>query len=128
LIHCICLKLHCQSGMISFAQSIPDFRFILTDLEDALKKCVPRESLKQYRTKRNEYNRRFDEYRASITVNQNNEANNQSLISDVNQRVHVNIQLRAELSHALIELAEESEHPLCLFIDGYERISEADPE
>jgi hypothetical protein len=37
-------------------------------------------------------------------------------------------QLRAELSGALLELAEECAQPLCLFIDGYERLVETDPE
>lgn len=59
-------RLNWRSGQLSFAQSTPSFRSILVGLEDALKGCVPRESLKRYREKRDEYNRRFDEYRASI--------------------------------------------------------------
>jgi len=127
--------LNWQAGQLSFAQSTPDFRTILAGLEDALKGCVPRESLKQYRDKRDEYNRRFDEYRAAITISSSVEASEQSSISNVAQSVQVNaqlrereLQLRSELTRALVELAEESTHPLCLFIDGYERLLESDPE
>ncbi len=37
------------------------------------------------------------------------------------------LHLRAFWSRALLELAEESERPLCIFIDGYERLVESDP-
>jgi tetratricopeptide (TPR) repeat protein len=130
-----CPRLNWQSGQLSFAQSTPDFRSILMGIEDALKNCVPRESLKRYREKRDEYNRRFDEYRASIIIAPNVEASNQSSISNVSQSVQVNAQLRerelhlrSELTRALVELSEESTSPLCLFIDGYERLAEGDPE
>jgi tetratricopeptide (TPR) repeat protein len=63
------------------------------------------------------------------------EAREQSHISDIQQNVQINaelrkreLQLRAELTRALLELAEESQHPLCLFIDGYERLAEMEPE
>jgi len=127
--------LNWQSGQLSFAQSTPDFRTILAGLEGALKGCVPRESLKQYRDRCDEYNRRFDEYRAAITISLSVEASEQSSISNVSQSVQVNaqlrereLQLRSELTRALVELAEESAHGLCLFIDGYERLLEGDPE
>ncbi len=127
--------LNWHAGQLSFAQSTPDFRTILAGLEDALKGCVPRESLKHYRDRRDEYNRRFDEYRAAITISSSVEASEQSSISNVNQSVQVNAQLRerelhlrSELTRALVELAEESTRPLCLFIDGYERLLESDPE
>jgi tetratricopeptide (TPR) repeat protein len=127
--------LNWQAGQLSFAQSTPDFRTILAGLEDALKGCVPRESLKQYRDRRNEYNHSFDEYRAAITISSSVEASEQSSIANVSQSVQVNAQLRerelhlrSELTRALVELAEESIHPLCLFIDGYERLLESDPE
>jgi tetratricopeptide (TPR) repeat protein len=131
----VCPRLNWQSGQLSFAQSTPDFRSILMGIEDALKDCVPRESLKRYREKRDEYNRRFDEYRASIIITLNVEASDQSSISNVGQSVQVNAQLRerelhlrSELTRALIELSEESTSPLCLFIDGYERLTEGDLE
>jgi len=38
------------------------------------------------------------------------------------------IELVAELTRALLELAEESQPPLCLFIDGYERLTSTDTE
>ena len=38
------------------------------------------------------------------------------------------LQLRFELGRALIELAEESQRPFCLFLDGYERFVETDSE
>src|SRR6266852_4309994 len=69
LINRVCPTLGWQTSQLSFAQSQPDFRAILMGLEDAFRDCVPHESLKQYRAKRDEYNRRFDEYRASIVVN-----------------------------------------------------------
>ncbi len=52
-------KLGWKSGQLSFAQFLPDFRAILAGLEAALKGCVPHPSLKQYRDKRDEYNRSF---------------------------------------------------------------------
>jgi tetratricopeptide (TPR) repeat protein len=129
-------KLGWKSGQLSFAQSLPDFRAILVGLEAALKGCVPHPSLKQYRDKRDEYNHSFDEYRANITIHQSVEAKDQSsIISSITQNVQVNTQLRerelhlrAELTRILVELAEDSEHPLCLFLDSYERLAETDPE
>lgn len=130
----VCPKLNWRSGTITFAVSTPDFRSILTGLEDALKSCVPNESLKEYRRKRDQYNHSFDEYRTSITNQQHAEASNHSSLN-VQQIIQVNIQLRdrelqlrAELTRALIELAEESQASLCWFIDGYERLTEAAPE
>ena len=59
----------------------------------------------------------------------------QSSIANSPQSIQINVQLherelqlRSELTRALLELAEESEHPLCLFIDGYEQLTEAGPE
>ena len=132
----VCPKLKWQTGQISFDQvGVPDFRFILQGLEDALKVCVPRESFKQYQDKRDEYNSIFYQYRAIITIQQSVEANNQFSISGVNQGIQVNaqlhereLQLRSELTRMLMELVQKSEYPLCLFIDGYERLDEADTE
>ncbi len=131
----ICPQMGWQTGVLAFAQSFPDFRSILDGLEEALKRCVSRQSLKQYRVQREEYNRHFDEYRATITVNQHIEARDSSSVSHIQMNAHVNaelrrreLQLRAELTRALLELAEECEHPLGLFIDGYERLAETDPE
>src|SRR5258708_32532061 len=132
----VCPKLKWQTGQISFDQvGGPDFRFILQGLEDALKVCVPRESFKQYQDKRDEYNSIFYQYRAIITIQQSVEANNQFSISGVNQGIQVNaplhereLQLRSELTRMLMELVQKSEYPLCLFIDGYERLDEADTE
>jgi tetratricopeptide (TPR) repeat protein len=129
-------RLNWRSGQLSFApRSTPNFRSILVGLEDALKGCVPRESLKRYREKRDEYNGLFDKYRASIIITLNVEASDQSSISNVDQNVQVNAQLRerelhlrSELTRALVELSEESTSPLCLFIDGYERLAEGDLE
>ena len=131
----LCPQAGWQTGVLAFAHSFPDFRSILDGVEDALKGGVPRQSLKLYRTQREEYKRRFDEYRASITVNQHIEARESSSVSHIQMQTQVNaelcrreVQLRAELTRALLELAEECEHPLCLFIDGYERLVETDPE
>lgn len=131
----ICPEYRWKSGQLSFVQSAPDFRFILEGLEDALKSCVPREKLKQYRSKRDEYYRRFDEYRASSEVKLSVEAIDYSSVSNITQNVQINTQihvrerqLRAELSRAILELAEENEQSLCLFIDGYERLTETDTE
>jgi tetratricopeptide (TPR) repeat protein len=124
-----------QTGVLAFAQSFPDFRSILDGLDDALKKCVPRQSFKEYRTQCEEYNRRYDEYRATIVVTLNVEAKDASSISNSQVQAQVNAelrrreaQLRAELTRALLELSEECTHPFCLFIDGYERLMETDPE
>ena len=38
------------------------------------------------------------------------------------------LQLRSELTGALVELAEEGELPLCLFIDNYEYLAGAESE
>ncbi len=131
----VCPQAGWQSGQLAFVQSTPNFRTILDGLEDALKACVPRESLKAYRIKREEYNRRFDEYRASIVITSQVEAHDHSSVSNVDLDSCVNIesrqrelQLRAEQSRTLIELAEESKQPLCLFIDGYEHLVETDTE
>ncbi len=110
----VCPSFEWQTGQLAFAQSIPDFRIILEGLEDALKGCIPRENLKQYRTRRNDFNRSFDEYRATIIISQSIEAKEFASMSGINQNAHVNaelrrreLQLRAEWSRALIELAEE---------------------
>jgi len=131
----LCPQAGWQTGVLAFAQSFPDFRSILDGLEDALEGCVPRQSLLRYRNQREDYKRRFDEYRATIVVNQHVEATDASSISSSQMHAQVNAelrrreaQLRAELTAALLELAEECEHPLCLFIDGYERLVETDPE
>jgi len=129
-------KLSWKSGQLSFAQFLPDFRAILAGLETTLKGCVPHPNLKQYRDKRDEYNRSFDEYRTNITIHQSVEAKDRSsIVSSITQSVQVDAQLRerelhlrAELIRILLELAEESEHPLCLFLDSYERLAETDPE
>jgi hypothetical protein len=124
-----------HTGVLTFAQSFPDFRSILEGLEDGIKKCVPRQSFKEYRFQCEDYNRRYDDYRATIVVNQTVQATDTSSVSNTQVQAQVNAelrrreaQLRAELTRALLELAEECEHPLCLFIDGYERLTETDPE
>jgi tetratricopeptide (TPR) repeat protein len=131
----LCPQAGWHTGVLAFAHSFPDFRSILDGLEDALKGCVPRQSLLLYRRQREDYKRRFDDYRATIVVNQTIQATDASSISNIQMHAQVNAelrrreaQLRAELTSALLELAEESEHPLCLFIDGYERLVETDPE
>jgi tetratricopeptide (TPR) repeat protein len=131
----LCPQAGWQTGVLAFVQSFPDFRSILEGLEDALKGCVPRQSLLRYRKQREDYKRRFDEYRATIVVNQHVEAKDASSISNIQMHAQVDAelrrreaQLRAELTGALIELAEACAHPLCLFIDGYERLAETDPE
>jgi len=131
----LCLQAGWQTGVLAFVQSFPDFRSILEGLEDALKQCVPRPIFKEYRTQCEEFNRRYDEYRASIVVNQHVEATEASSVSNIQMHAQVDAelrrresQLRAELTRVLLELSEECVHPICLFIDGYERIVETDPE
>jgi hypothetical protein len=93
----ICPQMRWQSSQMSFSQSRPNFRTILAALEQAFENCVPRDSFIRYCERRDEYNRRFDEYRASITVSQNVSASDYSSISGVNQnlQVNLNINLRA---------------------------------
>jgi tetratricopeptide (TPR) repeat protein len=131
----LCPQAGWQTGVLAFVQSFPDFRSILEGLEDALKGGVPRQSLMLYRKQREDYKRRFDEYRATIVVNQTVQATDASSVSHIQMHAQVNAelrrreaQLRAELTGALLELAEECAHPLCLFIDGYERLVETDSE
>jgi tetratricopeptide (TPR) repeat protein len=131
----VCPSRGWQTGQLTFAQAIPDFRSILKDLEDALKGCVPSESLKQYRTNRDAYNKSFDDYRNAVTINQAVEVKENSIALNITQSTQIIIrlrererQLRSELTHALLELAEECQRPLCLFIDGYERLVELDRE
>jgi len=131
----VCPPAAWQIGTLAFAQSFPDFRTILDSLEDTFKLCVSRESLKSYRIQRDSYKRSFDEYRAIITVNLHLDVREAASASNIQMNATVNaelrrreLQLRAELTRALLELAEECEHPLCLFIDGYERLVETDAE
>ncbi len=120
-----------------FAQSAPDFHTILLGLEDALKGGVSSARLFHYRAERNEYIRRFDEYKGiSIgSIQQHMEARDQSLIANSPQSIQINAQLRerelhlrSELTRALLELAEAGQQSLCLFIDGYERLTALDSE
>lgn len=117
----ICPKFGCQVVQISFTQSgVPGFRSIVAALESALQECVPLESLKLYHDKRDEYNRRFDGYRASITIHQ-------KVQIDTHLRER-EMQLRSGLRGALIELAAASTRSLCVFIDDYERLIETSQE
>jgi tetratricopeptide (TPR) repeat protein len=135
----ICPQHGWKSGCVSFAHSgVADFRSLLAGVEDALRSNVPKENLKMYRIKRDDFLRRFDEYCSTITignVKQVLSANSSSIVSGVSMNVQVTTelyrrerQLRAELTRALIELAEESEQPLCLFVDRYELLVDTDTE
>lgn len=131
----ICPQAGWHAAGLVFVQSLPDFRTILLGLEDALRCCVPRESLKAYRRQREDFNRRFDDNVISITINNQVNATEASTISQVQVQTQVHtemrrreLQLRAEWTRALLELAEECEQPLCLFLDGYERLVETDHE
>src|SRR5207302_419307 len=93
-----------QTGQLSFAQATPHFLSVFTALENALRNCVPREILKQYRSKRDEFMIKFDEYRASITVNQIIYANNQSTISSMTQSTQIDAQLRERELYLRYEL------------------------
>jgi tetratricopeptide (TPR) repeat protein len=128
---------HWKSGCISVTHSdISDFRLLLAGVEDALKTCVSYENLKQYRIKRDDFQRRFDEYCSTVTIGRVEQvvsANGSAAISGVSMNFQVTTelhrreqQLRSELTRALIELAEENEHPLCLFIDRYELLVDTD--
>lgn len=135
----LCPKLAWHAGLLSVTRSgAADFRSLLAGLEDALKGCVPLHSLKQYRIKRDDFYRRFDEYCSAVTVGhleQSLSASNAASISGISMNVQITtelrrreLQLRSELTGALVELAEESERPLCLFIDNYEYLAEAESE
>jgi tetratricopeptide (TPR) repeat protein len=135
----ICPRYTWQAGLLSVVRSAePDFRSLLAKVEDALKGCVPLQSLKRYRLKRDDYYRRFDEYCFAVTighVEQFLSADNAASVSGITMNVQVTtelrrreLQLRSELTGALVELAEESERPLCLFIDNYEYLAEAESD
>jgi tetratricopeptide (TPR) repeat protein len=116
----------------------PHFQSILTALENAFTGCVSHDNLEQYRAQRDEYNRRFDEYKAAISIGSiqlTMEASDQSSISASSQSIQINaqlhkreLQLRKELAGALIELSKGRDVPLFLFIDGYERLVETNLE
>src|SRR5437667_3776642 len=74
----ICPPLKWRAGQMNFAL---DFRSILTGLEGAFNRCLPRKSLQRYRIKRDKYNDSFDLYKTSITVNQFIEAREYSSVS-----------------------------------------------
>jgi tetratricopeptide (TPR) repeat protein len=115
-----------QVGQVSFTSCFLDFRTLLKGLEDALKGCIPPQTLSLYRAERDKYNHSFDNSGASIAIHQNIHAEGFSSIADSNLHTKIDMhlrerehQLRSEWSRALIELAEKSERPLCLFIDNY---------
>ncbi len=135
----LCPKLAWHAGLLNVTRSgAADFRSLLAGLEDALKGCVPLHSLRQYRIKRDDFSRRFDEYCSAVTVGhveQTLSASNAASVSGISMNVQVTtelrrreLQLRSELTGALVELAEESERPLCLFIDNYECLAGAESE
>jgi len=135
----VCPQHGWKSGCVNFARAgVTDFRSLLAGIEDALRECVPRESLKLYRIKRDDLCRRFDEYCSTLTignVEQVISAYSSSTVSGVSMNIQVTTelqrrerQLRAELTRALVELAEESEQPLCLLIDRYELLVDTDTE
>src|SRR6266487_2425146 len=135
----VCPGFQWQCGQMRFAQSVPDFRTILLGLEDALKGGVPSARLEDYRAARDEYNRRFDEYKTAINIGLIQQhmvaSGDQSSIANSPQSIQVNTQLherevhlRSELTRALLELAETDQQSLCLFIDGYERLTALDSE
>jgi len=135
----VCPRFQWQCGQMRFAQSVPDFRTILLGLEDALKGGVPSARLEHYRAARDEYIRRFDEYKTAINIGSIQQhmvaSGEQSSIATSPQSIQINTQLherelhlRSELTRALLELAEAVQQSLCLFIDGYERLTALDSE
>ena len=132
LCKCVCPKLSWHSGRINFTQSTSDFRTILLRLEDALKGSISQASLEQFRAKREGYNHSFDDFKAAIQIDslqQIIDAREDSSISSSPQSIQIRLelrerelQLRSEWSRALVELSEKMESPLCLFIDGFERV------
>lgn len=130
----VCPRLDWQSGTIIFEKSVPTFRYILNSLEDALKKCVSSDALKEYRTKREKC---IESYNQSgyITINQNLSAQDHSAINTISQDVKVDLseherelQHRSNLTNLLVELAEQCEQPLSLFVDSYQRLQESSAE
>jgi tetratricopeptide (TPR) repeat protein len=139
LVKYVCLKRGWHAGIFSVTRSgAADFRSFVAGLEDALKGCVQLRTLRQYRLKRDDFSRRFDEYCSAVMVGhveQTLSASNAASVSGISMNVQVTTelrrreaQLRSELTRALVELAEESEHPLYLFIDNYEYLTEAESE
>src|SRR5258708_3016117 len=129
LIRSVCPKTW-DSGQISFAfPEEPDFQSILKGLEEVLIGCVPEPSTQDYLAKKEEC---YNKYGApiNVTINQFVVAKGGSEVSDVNQNVQIEVlnRLRDDLSDALVALSEHRERPLCLFIDGYERLAEINLE
>jgi tetratricopeptide (TPR) repeat protein len=135
----LCPRYAWHAGLLSVTRSgAADFRSFVAGLEDTLKGCVPLYNLKQYRIKRDDFCRRFDEYCSAVTVGHIEQflsAGNAASVSGISMDVQVTtdlrrreLQLRSELTGALVELAQESERPLCLFIDNYEYLAGAESE
>jgi tetratricopeptide (TPR) repeat protein len=135
----VCPRFQWQSGQMRFAQAVPGFHTILLGLEDELKGSVPSARLEHYRAARDEYNRRFDEYKTAINIGSIQQymvaSGKQSSIANSPQSIQINAQLRerelhlrSELTRALLELAEAAQQSSCLFIDGYERLTALDSE
>lgn len=133
LTECICPE-NWYAGQISFSPSEePDFQSILKGLESVLKGCVPEQSFQNYFNEKDKF---FNKYAvpSNVTINLSAEAKQESKVSHVEQNVHdVKIEvprvetlqsLRDDLTYTLIEFSKHRQTPLCLFIDGYERLIE----
>jgi len=129
LIRSVCPKTW-DSGRISFAfPEEPDFQSILNALEEVLIGCVPEPSTQDYLLKKVECYNKYG-VPINVTINQFVGAKGGSEVSDVNQNVRIEVlnRLRDDLSDALVALSKHRERPLCLFIDGYERLAEINLE
>ena len=143
----ICPQFAWSTEIITFAPAaVPDYRTMLTNLEGALVPCVSPAQVLKYRSRRDAYIREYAQYREMITINagpsQNVEGEDNAHLRGIKQSMnvrdittHVTVdvgiiekdrekQLRENLKLALLELAENCEKPLCLFLDGYDRFVE----
>jgi len=134
----VCPGLGWMPVSITFSPyGVPSFRSILDQLEDTLCRSpfLPRDAIEAYRARRDQHVRTFDEYRTTVAVNQNMSAISGGSIDGTGQSVEISNQLhdrerhlRSELLRALSELCDVVTQPVCILVDGYERLAEADSE
>ncbi len=131
----VCPPLQWQTWIIGIAQIMLDYQAILNALENALHGVVSsEENWLHYEQLREEC---LERNRVKVEVKQAIELSDFASASVLSQNVTVNTQegrreqelrLRTELSRLLKGLAGKSKTPLCIFIDGYERLAQGDPE
>src|SRR5581483_5748093 len=89
----LCIPFHWQTVSLSFAERLPDFRLLLSRLEDALKEWVQPKEIAQYSLKKRDYEQQYNEYihlflNRPFTIYQSLIAS-ESTVNNVSQNVHI---------------------------------------